>query len=130
MNNTDVLIYLFNLTRTVPSLQGTLAKRTKLMLQPNFAKESFRPSRSTAGLRDSADLNDKQIENINRQCLTGCHKTFWGQWLFEHSTTLQGLLSMDTNETRSPKRFIQPNRYVQGVKPTVPKINRQKCKNI
>jgi hypothetical protein len=55
---------------TVPSLQGTLAKRAKPMLQPNFTKEPFRPSRSNVGLRDSAQLMDKQIENINRQCLT------------------------------------------------------------
>jgi len=60
---------------TIPSLQGTLAKRTKPALKPNFAKEPFRPSRSNAGLRDSANLIDKLIENINRQCLTGCHKT-------------------------------------------------------
>jgi len=56
-------------THTVPSLQGTLAKRTKPTLQPNFAKEPFRPSRSNAGLRDSANMIDKQIKNINRQCL-------------------------------------------------------------
>jgi hypothetical protein len=55
---------------TIPSLQGTLAKHTKQTLQSNFAKEPFRPSRSTAGLRDSANMIDKQIENINRQCLT------------------------------------------------------------
>jgi len=56
-------------------LQGTLAKHTKPMLQPNFAKEPFRPSRSNARLRYGANLIDKGIENINRQCLTGCHKT-------------------------------------------------------
>ena len=55
---------------TVPSLQGTLAKRTKLTLKPNFAKEPFRPSHSNVGLRDSANLIDKLIVNINRQCLT------------------------------------------------------------
>lgn len=53
-------------TRTVPSLQGTLAKRTKPALLPNFAKEPFRPSRSNARLGDSANMIDKQIENINR----------------------------------------------------------------
>jgi hypothetical protein len=53
-----------------PSLQGTLTKRTKLTLQPIFAKEPFRPSRSNSGLRDSTNLIDKMIENINRQCLT------------------------------------------------------------
>jgi len=56
-------------THTVPSLQGTLAKRTKPTLQPNFAKEPFRPSRPNAGLRDSANMIDKQIEDKNRQCL-------------------------------------------------------------
>ena len=57
-------------THTVPSRQGTLAKHTKPTPQSNFAKEPFRPSRSNAGLRDSENLTDKQIENINRQCLT------------------------------------------------------------
>ena len=44
--------------RTIPSLQGTLAKRTMPALQPNFDKEPFRPSRSNAGLRDSANMID------------------------------------------------------------------------
>jgi hypothetical protein len=57
-------------TQTIPSQQGTLAKRTKPTLQPNFAKEPFRPSRSDAGLRDSVSMTDKQIEYKNRQCLT------------------------------------------------------------
>ncbi len=35
-------------TQTVPSLSGTLAKRTKPTLKPNFAKEPFSPSRSNA----------------------------------------------------------------------------------
>jgi hypothetical protein len=63
---------------TFPQLQGTLAKRTMPTLHPNFAKEPFRPSRSNAGLRDSANMIDKQIENINRQCLTAGHKTLRG----------------------------------------------------
>jgi len=54
----------------IPSLQGTLAKHTKPTLQPNFAKEPFRPSHSNAGLRDSVNMIDKWIENISRQCLT------------------------------------------------------------
>jgi len=32
------------MTICIPSLQGTLAKRAKPPLQPNFAKEPFRPS--------------------------------------------------------------------------------------
>ena len=55
---------------SIPSLQGTLAKRLKPTLQPNFAKEPFRPSRCNAGLIDSANLIDKVINNINRQCNT------------------------------------------------------------
>ena len=58
------------LTHTIPSLQGTLAKRTKPMLQPNFAKEPFRPSRSNARLRDCGNLINKLIEDKNLQCLT------------------------------------------------------------
>ncbi len=51
------------LTHTIPSLKGTLAKLTKHALQPNFAKEPFRPSRSNTGLRDNANMIDKKIEN-------------------------------------------------------------------
>jgi hypothetical protein len=48
-------------TLTVPSLQGTLAKHTKPTLQPNFAKEPFRPSRPNAGLRNIANMIDRLI---------------------------------------------------------------------
>jgi len=60
---------MLNVRSTIPSLQGTLAKPAKPALQPNFAKEPFRPSRSNAGLRYSVNLIDKLIDNINRQCL-------------------------------------------------------------
>lgn len=56
-----------------PSLQGTLAKHTKLTLQPNFAKEPFRPSHSYTGLRDRANLKGKLTKNKNRLCLTPGH---------------------------------------------------------
>ncbi len=45
--------------------------------------------------------------------ITGCYKTFWSKWLFEHSTTHQLVVSMDTTAARSPKRFIQPNRSIK-----------------
>ncbi len=61
---------LLNSPHTVPSLQGTLAKHTRLTLLPNFAKEPFHPSRDDTGLSDSTNLIDRQIENKNRQCLT------------------------------------------------------------
>jgi hypothetical protein len=38
-------------THTIPSLSGTLAKRTKPTLKPNFAKEPFSPSRSRADIK-------------------------------------------------------------------------------
>ena len=57
-------------THTVPSLQGTLAKRSSPTLQPNFAKEPFRPSHPNARLRAIADMINKRFENNNRQCLT------------------------------------------------------------
>lgn len=41
-------------TRTIPSQLGTLAKRTRTMLQPNFTKEPFRPTR---GLRAITNIN-------------------------------------------------------------------------
>jgi hypothetical protein len=56
-------------SHSVSSLQGTLAKRTRPTLQTNFAKEPFRPSRSKAELRDSANMIDKKTESKNRQCL-------------------------------------------------------------
>ena len=73
-----VLLNDINLTYSIPSLQGTLAKPTKPILHPNFAnrgeaklmstienilianKESFRPSRP----------NERRIYKIYRQCLT------------------------------------------------------------
>jgi hypothetical protein len=103
------------LTRTVPLLKGTLAKRTKLSLQPNFAKparpaggEPFNPSLPNAGLRDSANMMDKLTEYKNRQCLKGGHKTSGCQWLFEHSSTHQLSVFVDKNTARTPKRFIPP----------------------
>jgi hypothetical protein len=57
-------------SHTFPSMQGTLAKRTKPALQSNFAKEPFRPSRSNTGVGDSAKMIDTMNENINFQCLT------------------------------------------------------------
>jgi len=47
-------------THSLPSLQSTFAKFTKPTLQPNFAKEPFRPSR----------LKESLIVEIYRQCLT------------------------------------------------------------
>jgi hypothetical protein len=57
-------------THSILSLQGTLAKLTKPALQPNFAKEPFRPSRSNDGLRHCTNMIDKQTKDNNRQCLT------------------------------------------------------------
>lgn len=90
------------LINTIPSLQGTLAKHTKPTLQPNFAKEPFRPS---LGLRNSAKMIDIRIENINRQCLTHNIKQlgFSGLRAFVPALVFS---SVDTDAARKPNRFI------------------------
>jgi hypothetical protein len=45
--------------------------------------------------------------------ITCGHKTFGVQWLFEHPATHQGLVTVDSNAARSPKRFIPQNRWQQ-----------------
>lgn len=97
-------------THTVPSLQGTLAKRTKPTLRPNFAKEPFRPSRPNAGQRASANLIDKKFENINRQCLTSGHKTLGVKWLIDSSTSHQGSVSGDTDAAPKSPTFHTADR--------------------
>ena len=88
-------------THTVPSLQGTLAKRTKPTLQPNFAKEPFRSSRSDAGLRDSVSMIDKQIEYKNRQCLTSGIKNCRDSRLFKGCSPLQLLCNLTGHRPQS-----------------------------
>jgi len=51
-----------------------LAKCLKHTLQPNFAKEPFRPSSYNAGLSVSTNMIDKQFDDKNRQCLTKAQK--------------------------------------------------------
>ena len=46
-------------------LQGTLAKRTKPTLQPNFAKEPPSPSRYIARI-DSTEINDYKYRDEKR----------------------------------------------------------------
>jgi len=50
----------------------------------------------------------------NKLVLTCGNKTFGVKWLFEHPATHQGLVTVDTNAARSPKRFIPQNRYQQA----------------
>jgi hypothetical protein len=45
-------------TRTIPSLQGTFAKRPMPTLQPNFAKEPFTPSHSNGKISDPQKTKD------------------------------------------------------------------------
>jgi len=61
------LIMKDNPTRTIPSLQGTLAKRSKPTLQPNFAKEPFSPSLSNAKSTDAQET--KKGTSIEVKCL-------------------------------------------------------------
>jgi len=59
-------------TYTIPTLQGTLAKRIKPTLQPNFAKEPFSPSRSNACTDEKRfDKNEtNRLRNNNGQRTT------------------------------------------------------------
>ncbi len=97
-------------THTVPSLQGTLAKRTRLTLPPNFAKEPFRPSRSNTGLRDGANLIDKQIKNNNRQCLTANIGKRGDSGCIQRPVFVSAFFTVDTNELRNPRLPILANR--------------------
>ena len=64
---------------TIPSLQGTFAKRSKPALQPNFAKEPFSPSRSNPKIADAQETkNSASIEVLclimnKAQHTTLCH---------------------------------------------------------
>lgn len=52
---------------TIPSLQATLAKRSKPTLQPNFAKEPFGLSRSNLKTADAQET--KNGASIGVKCL-------------------------------------------------------------
>lgn len=58
--------------------------------------------------------------------ITCGHKTFGVQWLFEHPATHQGLVTVDSNAARSPKRFIPQNRYSQCKSTKLRKANKYK----
>jgi hypothetical protein len=56
-----------NPTLTIPSLLGTLAKRSMPTLQPNFAKEPFSPSRSNS--KTAAPQKIKKGASVILKCL-------------------------------------------------------------
>ena len=96
---------------TIPSLQGTLAKPTKLTLQPIFAKEPFRPSHSNAGLRNGANLLDKLIENKNRQCLTANISKLGDSGLVKVRTFNRIFNGLTSGWLRNPSLLILANRW-------------------
>jgi hypothetical protein len=104
-------LFYFDTDLTVPSLQGTLAKCSKPTLQPNFAKEPFRPSHFNDGLRHGAYLIDKQNENINRQCLTANIGKRGDSGCIQHPVSVSAFSSADTNELRKPRLPILADRY-------------------
>jgi hypothetical protein len=57
---------------------------------------------------------DKE-DKIKRH-ITGGHKTFGAQCLFERPTKNQLLFTLETNAAHSPKRFIPPDRLVAILK--------------
>ena len=95
---------------TVPSLQGTLAKRTKPTLQPNFAKEPFRPSRFNTGLRDIINLIYKKIEDNNSQCLTANISKLGVSGLLKVSTFNQNFNGLISKWLGNPSLLILANR--------------------
>jgi len=58
---------------TIPSLQGTLAKPAMPTLKPNFAKEPFSPSRSSAGQKDSAAKINRLTNELKNGQLVTCY---------------------------------------------------------
>lgn len=90
---------------TIPSLQGTFAKRSKPTLQTNFAKEAFSPSLSNPKTADAQETkNGASIETkclkMNKAQHTTCgHKTLGITWLFEPQFSHQSLLHFDREVT-------------------------------
>jgi len=83
-------------SHTVPSLQGTLAKPTRLTLKPNFAKEPFSPSRSHAGQRDSAAKRNRFINELkNGQLVTCGHTQYGGYSVFKRLWLVSAFLHLD-----------------------------------
>ena len=82
---------------TVPSLQGTLAKPAKPTLYPNFAKEPFSPSRSTAGQRDSTSkINRLDNELKNGQLVTCGHTQYGGYSVFQRLWLVSAFMHLDS----------------------------------
>jgi hypothetical protein len=99
---------------TFPSLKGTLAKRTKPTLHPNFAKKPFSPSRSNADLRDNVNIIDKQIVNINRQRLTTNISNLGVSGLLKDSTFNQNCNCLIGKWLGNPSLLILANRWQQN----------------
>lgn len=83
-------------THTIPLLQGTCRKLYMPIRKSDLRQEPFRPSRSNAGLGDSANMIDKRVENKDRQCLTRGHKTLGAKWLYEPRYSHQSFLCFDS----------------------------------
>jgi hypothetical protein len=104
------------LTLSIPSLQGTLAKRSKPTLQPNFAKEPCSPSHSNAYTADldktknRALIASKYLKMNKAQHTTSGHKTLGTKWLFELQFSHQSLLYFDREVTPKSPTFHTASR--------------------
>ena len=87
---------IINPTLSIPSQKGTLAKPAMPTLKPNFAKEPFSPSRSTAGQRDSA-AKINRLDNVpkNGQLVTCGHTQYGGYSVFQRLWLFSAFLHLD-----------------------------------
>ena len=98
-----------------PSLSGTLAKRSKPTLLPNFAKEPSIPSRFKARtVRYCSKMNEYIMTDKNGQLVTRYIKNWADTTEIKGCSSLQTLYRFDNDVLRSAQLFIYRNRYRQG----------------
>jgi hypothetical protein len=112
------------LTLTIPSLQGTLAKPAEPTLQPFFAKEPSSPSRSNAGQRESAAKIKSLInEPENGQLVTCGHTQYGGYSLIQRLWLVSAFLHLDTEVASKPRTAHTAVRYGQLNQLSFPEIS-------
>ncbi len=96
---------------TFPSLSGTLAKRSKPTLHPNFAKEPSIPSRTNAwSERHCSKMNEYSMTDKNGQLVTRYIKNWADTTGIKGCSSIQILYRFDSDVLRSAQLFIYQNR--------------------
>ena len=97
---------------TFPSLSGTLAKRSKQTLQPNFAKEPSSPSRSIARTeRYCSKMKENSMTDKNGQLVTSCIVHLADSADFKGSTPIKLCSGLTGKCFENAKRHHTRNRY-------------------